>query len=104
MKNLSVIIVLSLFFCSSPTLKAQMITYSGPVEFEMEMIKSADGGGKDGNFNRGVSIDEKRIIKATIHAIFTAGPGIQPTGIGMYQLTGIQENIQLNASAENHGF
>ncbi|MDT8400753.1 MAG: hypothetical protein RQ743_03580 [Bacteroidales bacterium] len=104
MKNLTAIIALSLFCCSSLTIKAQVITYSGPVEFEMEMIKSADGGGKDGNFNWGVSVDEKRIIKATIYAIFTAGPGLPSTGTGMYQLTGIQENIQLTASAENHGF
>ncbi len=98
-------ILLSLLFLLAGMYSfAQRITYSGPVEFEMEIIKSADGGGKEGNYSWGVSVDEKRIIKATFYVTFNAGPGIPATGTGMYQLTDIQENIELIASAKNYGF
>jgi hypothetical protein len=104
MKNGFSMFMTLLFLLAGMYSFAQRITYSGPVEFEMEMIKSADGGGKDGNYNWGVNVDEKRIIKATFYVTFNAGMGIPATGTGMYQLTDIQENIELIASAKNHGF
>jgi hypothetical protein len=104
MKNGFAILITLLFLLADMYSFAQRITYSGPVEFEMEIIKSADGGGKDENYNWGVSVDEKRIIKATFYVTFYAGPGIPATGTGMYQLTDIQENVQLIASAKNYGF
>jgi|GEM_PF-3742219 len=104
MKNGFSMFISLLFLLTGMYSFAQRITYSGPVEFEMEMIKSADGGGKDGNYNWGVSVDERQIIKATFYVTFNAGMGIPATGTEMYQLTDIQENIQLTASATNHGF
>lgn len=35
-----------------------MVTYSGPVEYHLEVIKTAGGGGTDGGYNWNVSVNE----------------------------------------------
>ncbi|MDX9930874.1 MAG: FecR family protein [Bacteroidales bacterium] len=102
MKNLSAIIALSFFCCSIPTLKAQMITYSGPVEFRLEVSKNAGGGGSDDGYDWNVSVNEKRLIDATFYVTFTGGTGgIQ--GLSAFKLTSVEESIDFVNTVSNTG-
>ena len=92
MKYLFAIIVLSLFFCSSPTLKGQMVTYSGPVTFTLEVYKNASGGGSDDGYDWNVSVNEKRLINATFFVTFTGGVSGM-SGLSAFKLTGVEEGI-----------
>ena len=97
---------------------AQMVTYSGPVEYHLEMIKTAGGGGTDGGFNRNVNVNEKQIVDVNLYVIFTgaARKGLYHSthsqtsidgnliyGISGLMLTDIQEKIHFNNTVNNEG-
>jgi len=63
MKNLVAIITLSLVSCNFSTLKAQTTIYIGEVDYHLEIIKTANGGGTDKGYNWNVSVDERQIIE-----------------------------------------
>jgi hypothetical protein len=96
-------LLLSIFVCfSSIKMKAQMVTYSGPIEYYLELNKKAEGKGSDGGYNWKVEIEDKRIIKGSFFVTFTgntSGVG----GMNMYKLTSIEENIEFSHMANNEG-
>jgi len=102
MKNLVAIITLSLFCCSSPILKGQMVTYSGPVEFRLEVTKTASGRGPDGGYDWNVSVNEKRLINATFYVTFTGGTSGM-SGFSAFKLTSVEESIDFINTVNNSG-
>lgn len=102
MKYLYSIIALSLFCCSSPTLKGQMVTYSGPVTFTLEVSKNASGGGSDDGYDWNVSVNEKRLINATFFVTFTGGVSGM-SGFSAFKLTGVEESIDFVNTVNNTG-
>ena len=103
MKNLIVLFILLLIFLSLNNLQAQqLVTYSGPVEYYLEVSKKAAGKGTDGGFNWNVSIDDKRIIKGSFF-VFFSGNAIGGGDMSMYQLTSIEEDIEFNHRSNNEG-
>ena len=52
---------------------AQIVTYSGSVEYHHELIKVANGRGTDRGYDWAVSVDEKRIIDGSFFVTFTGG-------------------------------
>ena len=102
MKNLVRIITLSLVFCGIPDLKAQMVTYSGPVEYSMKVIKTATGGGTDGGYDWNVMVNESRIITGSFYVTFTGGSAGIP-GVSNFMLTSVKENIDFTNTVNNEG-
>lgn len=100
MKNLAVIFILSPIFCNLSRLKAQMVTYSGPVEYHFEITNTASGGGTDGGYNWNVSVKEKQIINGSFYVTFAGG---NFSGISSFRLTSIDENIQYVNTVNNEG-
>lgn len=113
---LSLIIALGVHY----DLKGQMVTYSGPVEYHLEIIKTASGGGTDGGYNWNVSVDERQIIEGNFYVTFTGNArlglyhsekagdkqsfnGREIFGITGLKLTDITENIQYVNSVNNEG-
>ena len=100
MKNLVAIITLSFIYSNFSTLEAQKVTYSGPVEYHLEMIKTAGGGGTDGGYNWNVSVNEKRIIDGSFFVTFT---GVATGGFSLFGLTSIDESISYINTVNNEG-
>lgn len=78
---------------------SQQITYSGPVEYKQIKTKIAKGSGSDKGYNWNVNIDEKYIIEGTFYVTFTGG--VSPTGVSMFQLTSIEEDIHFEITVNN---
>lgn len=103
MRNLIAFAILLLLFLNLNNLKAQdVITYSGPVEYYLEVSKTAAGKGTDGGFNWNVTIDESRIIKGSFFVTFS-GNASGVGGMNMYELTSIEENIEFSHEINNEG-
>ena len=83
-----------------PGIKGQMVTYSGPVEYHLEIIKTAGGGGTDGGYDWNVSVNERRIIDGSFFVTFTGGAA---AGFSAFQLTSIEENINYVNTVNNEG-
>jgi len=77
---------------------SQQITYSGPVEYKQIKTIIAKGSGSKG-YNWNVDIDEKYIIEGTFYVTFTGG--VSPTGVSMFQLTSIEEDIHFEITVNN---
>ncbi len=80
-----------------------MVTYSGPIEYYLELNKKAEGKGSDGGYNWKVDIEDKRIIKGSFFVTFT-GNASGVGGMNMYKLTSIEENIEFSHTANNEGY
>ena len=102
MKDLLTIITLSIISCSFTTLKAQMITYSGPVEYSFKVVKTAGGGGTDGGYDWNVTVNESRIITGSFYVTFTGGNAGVP-GFSNFMLTSVEENIDFVNTVNNEG-
>ena len=102
MKKLVAVPILLLLLFNLHDLKAQMVTYSGPVEYYMEVSKTAQGYGTDGGWNWNVSIDEKRILTGSFYVTFTGMAG-GVGGLNMFKLTSIDENINYINIINNEG-
>jgi len=100
MKKIVPIFILSLIICNATGLKAQMVTYSGPVEYHLEMIKTAGGGGTDGGYDWNVNVNERRIIDGSFFVTFTGGA---TAGFSVFKLTSIEENINYVNTVNNEG-
>jgi hypothetical protein len=100
MKNLLAISFVLLLLNSFHHLKAQMVTYSGPVEYHLEVIKTANGGGTDEGYEWNVSVNEKQIINGSFFVTFTGGT---TAGFSMFKLTSIDENIEYINTVNNEG-
>ncbi|MDB4584582.1 hypothetical protein N9164_15630 [Draconibacterium sp.] len=100
MNKIVPIFILTLIICIATGLKAQMVTYSGPVEYHLEMIKTAGGGGTDGGYDWNVSVNERRIIDGSFFVTFTGGAA---AGFSAFQLTSIEENINYINTVNNEG-
>ncbi|MBN1416260.1 MAG: hypothetical protein JW973_14255 [Bacteroidales bacterium] len=100
MRNLVAIITLSFIYCNFSTLDAQMVTYSGPVEYHLEMIKTAGGGGTDGGYDWNLSVNERQIIDGSFFVTFTGGA---TAGLSVFRLTSIDENISYVNTVNNEG-
>lgn len=98
MKKLVLILLLLAFLISYQGLKAQMITYSGPVEYTMEVIKTASGGGYDWN----VSVNESQIINGSFYVTFTGGTAGMRS-LSVFKLTSVEENIDFVNTVNNEG-
>jgi hypothetical protein len=81
-------------------LKGQMVTFSGPIEYHLEVIKTAGGGGTDGGYDWNVSVDEKRIIDGSFFVTFTGGA---TPGFSVFKLTSIEENFNYINTVNNEG-
>jgi len=103
-----------------PTAEAQMVTYSGPVEYHFEITKTAHGGGIDGGYNWNVSVDERQIIEGNFYVTFTGNAqmglyhssnagdkqsfdGKEIYGISGLKLADITEDILYINSVSNEG-
>ncbi len=101
-------------------LKGQMVTFSGPVEYHLEITKTANGGGTDKGFNWNVSVNEKQIIEANFYVTFTGNAkvglyhsgntgdkqsfnGREIYGLSGLKLTDITEDIRYVNSINNEG-
>ena len=81
---------------------AQMVTYSGSVEYYLEVSKTAQGKGSDEGWNWNVSLDEKKILTGSFYATFT-GSAQSVGGLNMFKLSGIEENINYISTVNNVG-
>lgn len=90
------IVFTTLFIVKDAT--SQQITYSGPVEYKQIKTKIAKGSGSKG-YNWNVNIDEKYIIEGTFYVTFTGG--VSPTGVSMFQLTSVEEDIHFEITVNN---
>ncbi len=97
-----VLTTLLLLLYSVVELNAQMVTYSGSVEYYLEVSKTALGKGRDGGWNWNVSIDEKRILTGSFYVTFT-GSAQSVGGLKMFKLSGIEENINYISTVNNEG-
>ncbi|WP_372756094.1 hypothetical protein [Labilibaculum sp.] len=100
MKNAALIFTLFLLFFGVDKIKSQMVTYSGPVEYHLEMIKTAGGEGTDGGYDWNISVNEKRTIEGSFFVTFTGG---EAAGYSAFQLTSIEENINYTNTVNNEG-
>lgn len=100
MKKIAPIFILSVLLCNITGLKAQMVTYSGPVEYHLEMIKTAGGGGTDGGYDWNISVNERQIINGSFFITFTGGAA---AGLSAFQLTSIEENINYENTVNSEG-
>jgi len=100
MKKIVPIFILSLIICNATGLKAQMVTYSGPVEYHLELVKTAGGGGTDGGYDWNVNVNERQIIDGSFFVTFTGGA---TAGFSMFKLTSIEENISYVNTVNNEG-
>ncbi len=100
MTKIIAIFILSLPLGNTAGLKAQMVTYSGPVEYHLELIKTAGGGGTDGGYDWNVSVNERQIIDGSFYVTFTGGTA---AGLSAFQLTSIDENINYTNTVNNEG-
>lgn len=100
MKTLTVFAFILLLNCIGSRTKAQMVTYSGPVEYHLEFIKTASGGGTDSGYDWNVSVNEQRIIHGSFFVTFTGG---EAAGYSAFQLTSIEENINYTNTINNEG-
>jgi hypothetical protein len=102
MKSLTAILAFLFILFDFCNLKAQLVTYSGPVEYYLEVSKSASGEGTDGGWNWNIDISEKRIIRGSFFVTFS-GMANGIGGLNMYKLTGIEENIEFIQTVYNEG-
>lgn len=77
-----------------------MVTYSGPVEYHLEIVKTAGGGGTDGGYDWNVSVDERRIIGGSFYDTFTGG---ETAGFSLFKLISIDENINYINTVNKEG-
>jgi len=70
---------------------SQQITYSGSIDYKFIRTNIAVGGGIDEGYNWSVNVAEKYLIEGTFYVTFTGG--ISPSGVAMYQMTSIEEDI-----------
>ena len=103
MKNLVTLLVLYLLLTFTAMVKAQMITYSGPVDFYLELSKKAIGSGEDDGYNWNVNVDEKRIIEGTVYIIFNGYSGGLSSRNVLFRPTSIQENFNFTGTVNNKG-
>jgi hypothetical protein len=100
MKLLKIPFIIILFIILAKLGNAQMVTYSGPVEYHLEIIKTAGGGGTDGGYDWNISVNERRIIDGSFFVTFTGGAA---AGLSAFQLTSIDENISYVNTVNNEG-
>ncbi|MDF1559861.1 MAG: hypothetical protein P1P83_06605 [Bacteroidales bacterium] len=103
MKNLIAIITLSFIYCNFSTLEAQTSIYIGEVEYHLEIIKKADGGGTDKGYNWNVSVDERQIIEGKFFVTFTGRVVRNNPNLSGLTLTDIQEEILFINTVNNEG-
>ncbi|MBN1416263.1 MAG: hypothetical protein JW973_14270 [Bacteroidales bacterium] len=120
MKNAFVLYSLLAFALPVVPALAQMVTYSGPVEYHFEITKTAHGGGIDGGYNWNVSVDERQIIEGNFYVTFTGNArmglyhssnagnkqsfdGREIYGISGLKLADITEDILYINSVSNEG-
>ncbi|MBN1388383.1 MAG: FecR domain-containing protein [Bacteroidales bacterium] len=103
MKNSVTLIVLFTALSFTAMLKAQMITYSGPVDYYLELSKKANGDGEDDGYNWNVSVDEKRIIEGTVYITFMGISGGLSSRNVLFRPTSIQENFNFTGTVNNSG-
>jgi hypothetical protein len=102
MKFFPIVLTTLLLLFSVVELNAQIVTYSGSVEYYLEVSKTALGKGSDGGWNWNVSIDEKRILTGSFYVTFT-GSAQSVGGLKMFKLSGIEENINYISTVNNEG-
>ena len=102
MKNKTAIVCTLFLLFHFHHLKAQLVTYSGPVEYYFEVSKTAEGEGTDGGWNWNVDINESRIITGSFFATFSGQAG-GFGGMNMFKLSGIEENIEFINTINNEG-
>ena len=102
MKSPRLLILPIVFLASTFLLRAQMITYSGPVTFTLDVSKNASGGGSDDGYDWNVSVNEKRLINATFYVTFTGGTSGM-SGLSAFRLTSVEEDIEFVNTVNNSG-
>jgi hypothetical protein len=102
MKKYLLLIPGIVFTANLCTLEAQMVTYSGPVTFTLDVSKNANGGGTDDGYDWNVSVNEKRLINATFYVTFTGGTSGM-SGLSAFRLTSVEEDIEFINTVNNSG-
>jgi hypothetical protein len=103
MKNPVFLIVFFTALSFTAMVKAQMITYSGPVDCYLELSKKANGVGEDDGYNWNVSVDEKRIIEGTVYITFMGISGGLSSRNILFRPISIQENFNFTGTVNNEG-
>lgn len=102
MKKYLIVILGIVFTASLCTIEAQMVTYSGPVTFTLDVSKMANGGGSDDGYDWNLSVNEKRLINATFYLTFTGGTSGM-SGLSAFKLTSVEEDIEFINTVNNSG-